>query len=77
VAPIRGVQAPAEKKPTQEETGGALLRFARFVHDEAEKKKKKALEKPAPKRHGLHPYAAAFKALESEEGKGSTLDISI
>jgi|GEM_PF-5866194 len=62
--------APAgshEKEPDQQ---GALLRFARFVNKE--RQKKKTVSKP-----GKHPYALAFARLRQVEDLGQMLDIYI
>ena len=70
--PTSAVQAPDAKSKLDDDTGGALLRFARFIHDEKEKKKK-----PVPKRNTATAYQSAFKALSEAESKGHTLDISV
>ncbi len=70
------VQAPTKKEATDQDTNGALLRFARFIHGEKEKKKRQA-PKPAPKRHGTHPYLALQAREEAEAAKGNTLDIAV
>lgn len=69
------VQAPEKKSPIDEETGGALLRFARFIHGEKDKKKKSA-KKSASKRHAKNPYLELEERMAAEAAKGQSLDIA-
>ena len=73
------VKAPEKKAPIDEETSGALLRFARFIHGEKEKKKKpskKSSPNPASKRYAKNPYLAPEERLAEESAKGQSLDIA-
>jgi hypothetical protein len=74
------VQAPEKKSPIDEETGGALLRFARFIHGEKEKKKKPAKKtslNSESKRYAKNPYVMLEERLAAESARGQSLDIAI
>lgn len=70
--PSSAVPATEGKAKVDEDTGGALLRFARFIHNEKDKKKR-----PVPKRNTVAAYQQAFRAVDEEESKGRSLDISV
>jgi hypothetical protein len=74
IAPVRPV-GDAEKAKTSldQDTQGALLRFAKFVKDEKGKRERK----PTPK--GIHPaYIKQIQALDPNiEHPGQSLDITV
>jgi hypothetical protein len=76
VQPIQPAQNPKSKLDDQ--TQGALLRFARFIHKEGEKKK----APPKPSRNETksllaNPYSTAETRTENLFGRGQMLDVYV
>lgn len=67
-------QTPETKSSLDEETQGALLRFARFINKESKGKKPKP--QPAPRKQA-HPYTKAMEPLQKALDTGLTIDIYV
>ncbi|MBX3021078.1 MAG: hypothetical protein KF799_05320 [Bdellovibrionales bacterium] len=81
---VQPVAAPENPKGSLDEQSqnSALLRFARFVHKEGEKKKrrpKRGLELPSSSetKPSLNPYRAAEEREGYLFGRGQSLDVYI
>jgi len=74
VPAVSEVKPPGESKSTlDEETQGALLRFARFIHKDGQKKPSHNKTKSTSK----HPYIKAQEPMDRWFEVGQNLDIYI
>ncbi len=69
-------KAPETKSSLDEETQGALLRFARFINKDGKGKKPKSQPKIFTGSHS-HPYAKSMATLRQAQDTGLTLDIYV
>lgn len=65
------VSEPAKSNLSDEESQGALLRFARFLN-----KERKPKDKPKPVK-GKGPYQEAFAKLQHEQDSGLMIDVYV
>lgn len=73
--PVRPVDSAKQKEAgLDEDTRGALLRFARFIHKEKQESPKKPPQ-AKPVSTGAHPYERTWAAVEKAETNGQILDI--
>ncbi len=68
-------KAPETKSSLDEETHGALLRFARFINKEGQPKKPKSQSKTGTGKE--HPYAKTMATLNRALDTGLTIDIYV
>lgn len=71
------VQATQPKQALDEQTGNALLRFARFVREKNGKEKQKEKQKDRLKKDSQNPYLKHQLNAEARENLGKILNISI
>ncbi|MGE3760573.1 MAG: hypothetical protein AB7H97_22605 [Pseudobdellovibrionaceae bacterium] len=75
---VKAVESAGQPKSSlDEDTRGALLRFARFVNDKDKKSRPKKRSKGVSKSHKLGPYLNPLPTLQRHLETGLTLDIYI
>lgn len=75
---VKPVENPGQAKSSlDQETQGALLRFARFVNKEQEGKKNPPKKQAQPKAPDQHPYKKSMAVLNRAMDSGLTIDIYV